>query len=129
MFVLDKDSKIYINSEQSHGVKRRLATSASMSTISGNGLQSIAAGTVGTINVTSRDSSGNLIGTGGDLWVVKITNEWTKANDYSCVGVSGAANTLSSAISGTMTDKGDGTYTYSYTISTTGKLFAIKLYL
>ena len=128
MFVLDKESKIYINSEQNHGVKRRLVTSASMSTISGNGLQSIAAGTVGTINVTSRDSSGNLIGTGGDLWVVKITNEWTKANDYTCVGVSGAANTLSSPISGTMTDKGDGTYTYSYTISTTGKLFTFKLY-
>ena len=123
MFVLDKDNKIYLNSEQNHGVKRRLATSASMSTISGNGLQSIAAGTVGTINVTSRDSSGNLVGTGGDTWIVKITNEWTKENDYTWVGVTGAANTLSSAISGIMTDKGDGTYTYSYTISTTGKLY------
>ena len=128
MLIIGKEGNIYINSEQNHGVKRRLATSASMSTISGNGLQSIAAGTVGTINVTSRDSSGNLIGTGGDIWIVMITNEWTKENDYTWVGVTGAANTLTTAISGIMTDKGDGTYTYSYTISTTGKLFTFKLY-
>ena len=86
-------------------------------------------GTTGVITVTSRDSSGNLIGTGGDFWIVKITNEWTKENDYTWVGVTGAANTLSSAISGTMTDNGDGTYTYSYTISTLGKLLVFKLYL
>ena len=58
-----------------HSVKRRLATSYSMSTITGTGIQSFAAGTSVIITVTSKDTSGNLIGTGGDIWIIKITNE------------------------------------------------------
>ena len=46
-----------------------------MSTISGTGVKDLYPGTTGVITVTSRDSSGNLIGTGGDTWIVKITNE------------------------------------------------------
>ena len=102
LIIVEKDNDINQAVVFHQGAKRRLATSYSMSTITGTGLQSFAAGTAATITVISKDASGNLIGTGGDKWLVKITNEWTKVNDYTCIGVSGAQNTLSSPISGMM---------------------------
>ena len=102
LIILDKDIDISQEETLHHGTKRRLTTSATMSTITGTGIKLFAAGTTATITVTSKDASGNLIGTGGDKWLVKITNEWAKANDYACFSVSGAATTLSSKISGLM---------------------------
>ena len=99
-----------------------------MSTISGTGIQTFKVGSTVTVTVTSKDSSGNLIGVGGDIWLIKITNECTKANDYEWAIVSSAATTLSSSISGVMSDKGDGTYTYSYTVTNTGKI-SVHVYL
>ena len=75
LIILEKDNDINQAEALHHGTKRRLATSATMSTITGTGLQSFAAGTSATITVISKDASGNLIGAGGDKWIIKITNE------------------------------------------------------
>ena len=68
--------------------------------------------------VTAKDSSGNAITTGGEKFAVKISNTCTKVNDYYC-SPSGNVGPLSSNINGIMTDN-NGTYTYSYILSTTG---------
>ena len=75
-----------------------------------------------TITVTAKDSSGTNIGTGGDLFYVQITNEWTKTSDFAWTVVTGADNTLSSSIFALMTDNYDGTYTYQYTLTNEGKV-------
>ena len=94
-----------------------------MSSVSGTGIQTLSKLVPRTVNVTAKDASGNLIGSGGDVWIVRVSNECTKANDYYCSTVSGAASVLSGSFSGVMTDNGDGTYSYTYTISTTGRIF------
>ena len=69
--------------------------------------------------VTVKDSTGNAITTGGEKFAVKISNTCVKFNDYYC-SPSGNVGPLSSNINGIMTDHNNGTYTYSYILSTTG---------
>ena len=72
------------------------------------------------ITVTAKDSTGNLITTGGEFFTVKISNLWTKNNNYFWVS-NGATTPLSSNINGVMTDHNNGTYTYSTTLTALGK--------
>lgn len=86
----------------------------------------MAALTPAKVIVTAKDSSGNALTTGGDTFFVMITNQCTKENTYICLVNSGAANTLSAPIQGVMTDHTNGTYSYTYTLTVTGKIEIVK---
>lgn len=98
------------------------STSASQSTVSGDGVSAYYAGSSHTVTVTAKTSSGSNRGTGGDHFYVQVSNECTKTDDFTCTVVSGAYSTLSSTIFGKMTDNGDGTYTYNYQVNNSGKI-------
>ena len=101
-------------------------TDASTSTISGTGIaSSIYALTAYTITVTAKDSAGNSIGHGGDIFLIQITNKWTTSVEYVCDLVSGARSTVSTPYYDKMIDNGDGTYSYSYTLSNDGAITVI----
>ena len=68
-----------------------------------------------TATLTAKDSAGNNVGTGGELVYIFITNECTISGNV-CNIVGGATATLSTPITGDMTDNGDGTYSYSFTL-------------
>ena len=105
--------------------RRSLSTiSTTNSVVSGTLVSDIASGLTGTIIVTAKDSSGNTITTGGELLMVRITNLWSYANSHYCSS-NGVTTTLSSIVSDMMVDNGNGTYSYSYTITFVGKLFSI----
>ena len=99
------------------------ATSAANSVVSGTGVSgSIVAFTTYTVTVTAKDASGTNIGHGGDIFVIEINNQWTLDAWGSCLVNSGAKSTISSFISATMTDNGDGTYSYSYSVQNDGAI-------
>ena len=72
------------------------------------------------ISVTAKDSSGNNINAGGDNFYVKITNKCTKNSNFAWTEVAGARQTLTSPIQGSMTDNGDGTYYFDYSVPLDG---------
>ena len=88
--------------------------------MSGSGIQNIATGLTGQITVTAKDSSGNTITTGGELFMIRISNTWTLTNSHYC-SPTGATAPLSSFISDMMTDNNNGIYSYSYTFSFIGR--------
>ena len=91
--------------------------------VSGTGVSgSIVAFTTYTVTVTAKDASGANIGHGGDIFVIEINNQWTLDAWGSCLVNSGAKSTISSFISATMTDNGDGTYSYSYSVQNDGAI-------
>ena len=105
--------------------ERRLAssTSASASIVSGTGVASnIYAFTTYTITVTAKDSSGNNKGTGGRIFLIQISNKWTMVDAYNWNVDSGAKQTISHLIYEKMTDNGDGTYSYNYSVSFDGAI-------
>jgi cysteine-rich repeat protein len=76
-----------------------------------------------TLIVTAYDSSGVRITTGGSTIYAKISNHWTRSlGRFECTAVSGRRIVIDSYISGVMTDKGDGTYEFSFTIERPGNL-------
>ena len=54
------------------------------------------------------------------MFYIIVNNQWVVSDDYEWVEISGASQVISTTIEGWMTDKGDGTYTYSITIVNTG---------
>ena len=107
---------------------RRLvgATSASQSVVSGTALSgSLIAFTTYTILVTAKDSTGTDIGHGGDMFIAEIYNKWTLDTGNYWNTVAGAKQTISSAISAPMTDNGDGTYSYSFSLQLDGAVTVI----
>ena len=95
------------------------SANAANSIVSGTGIYDFYSGSTVTVSVTAKDSYGNLITNGGEVFSVKISNLWTKVNDYLCE-INGSSSTLASSINEVMTDHNNGTYTYSYTINNTG---------
>ena len=78
--------------------------------------------------MTAKDSSGNNIGHGGDLFLIKITNKWVQTSDHSWNVATGTRTTIPSTIYVAMTDNGDGTYFYSFSVKLDGAIsVAIKL--
>ena len=107
---------------------RKLAgtTSAANWVVSGTGIASaITALTTYMVTVTARDSSNNNIGHGGDTFLIQISNKWTMSNAYNWDVVSGATNTVSNMIYEKMTDNGDGTYSYNYSVNNIGAITVI----
>ena len=72
--------------------------------------------------LTAKDSSGNNIGVGGETIFVMVSNQCTRSTNMSCTPVSGATTVVANTIVGQMTDNGDGTYSYSFTVSAPGKI-------
>ena len=72
------------------------------------------------ITVTAKDSYGNYVTTGGDIFTVKISNVCTKYNQYYCAP-SGSTTSLSSNVNDVMTDHNNGTYSYSYPVPNSRK--------
>ena len=61
--------------------------------------------------VTAKDSLGNNISVGGDMFYIRFSNECSITSQVSWSQVIGAANVLASPIEALMTDNGNGTYT------------------
>ena len=79
--------------------------------------------------MTAKDSSGNNVGYGGNYFVVEIYNQWTLDSSNNWNIVSGAKQTVSSTIKAQMTDNGDGTYSYSYSVQNDGAIsIVIRMY-
>lgn len=92
------------------------------SDITGTGVQNLQAFDTVTVTVTAKDSSGNLIGTGGSILTIEVHNECTLDIDLVCTEVIGATQVLASPIVANMTDNSDGTYDYSYSVNLNGKV-------
>ena len=92
------------------------------SSVTGSGVTSPIVGQVSNILLTAKDSSGNNVGVGGETIFVMVANQCMRGTNMSCIPVSGAATVVSSTTVGQMTDNGDGTYSYSYTVSVPGKI-------
>ena len=104
------------------------AASAVNSVVAGLGSSSMFTGDTLSITVTAKDSSGNLLTTGGDIFTVKISNLCTIYNAYYCKPT-GATSPLSANVNDVMIDHNNGTYTYSYTLSVVGKPCITKFQL
>ena len=103
--------------------KRALTlTDASNSVVSGDGIANIEPFKNYTVTVTAKDLASANVGTGGDSFYVRISNECTITSQTEWKTVVGAANTMSSQFEALMTYNGDGTYTYNYTLSVLGKV-------
>jgi hypothetical protein len=104
--------------------KRNLVTvDASQCVVSGDGLgPTIEAFKSYTINLVAKDFSGSNIGVGGEYFKINIVNRWTISGVLSCTVDASAKMPLESSISGYMTDNGDGTYHYNYTINQSGAI-------
>ena len=72
--------------------------------------------------VTAKDSTNTNIGHGGDTFLIQISNQCTMSDAYNCDVVSGAKTTVPSTIYDKMTDNGDGTYSYSYSVKINGAI-------
>ena len=109
------------NSRNINTRRSLVAASAANSVVSGTGISNIASGVTGTVTVTAKDSLGNTITTGGEIFMIKISNICSKANSHYWAP-SGATTPLASNINDIMADNGDGTYSYSYILSFIGKM-------
>ena len=118
---------MYNNSDTIRYKHRLLSISASAQTsiVSGSGIANIAIGTTVNIIVTAYDLNSNQVLTGGDAFIVKISNLWTKYNEYYW-SPNGIPGPLSTNINDIMTDHNNGTYSYSYSISNAGMLIFIS---
>lgn len=90
------------------------------SEVSGTGIQNLIAFVTASVVVTAKDSSGTLITTGGETIYLELHNECTLDSDYNWVDDVGAKQIFSSPVVTTMTDWGNGTYTYDYSIEIDG---------
>jgi hypothetical protein len=111
--------------------KRKLIASADVqkSVITGTGLgPSVVAMTSYTVNVQARDINNNVLGSGGDVFKIKIYNKCVIGVGQTWVAVGGAKQVFASNIDATMTDNGDGTYSYIYTPQQSGEI-TVSVYL
>ena len=100
--------------------------SAINSVVSGTGVSgNLIAFNTYTVTVTAKDASGNYVGTGGDIFTIEIYNYWTLDSNLNWNEVFGAKQTLSAPIKATMTDNGDGTYSYNYSVLLDGAVTVI----
>ena len=106
---------------------RSLAASPAYSEVGGLGSLQIIKGDPINITVKAKDSAGNYIFTGGELFMIKISNLWTKKNDHYC-SPDGNSSPLTSNVNDIMVDHNDGNYTYSYTAPFTSKICLLKLF-
>ena len=104
--------------------------SATQSTVSGTGTAlSVTISTSLTVTVTAKDSSGNNIGTGGELIWIRLQQQWARSsNNFYWDDNLSSTFALSSAVWTRMTDNSDGTYSYTYTPTIVGKLTLFVYY-
>ena len=96
---------------------------ASQSTISGTGAANFEVNETVTITIQAVYANGTNKLTGGDIFVVKITNECEKNSDeFECYAVTGQLTVLATDLYATMTDNGNGTYSYDYTATANGNI-------
>lgn len=108
--------------------KRHLTTvpDVSKTVVSGSGLgPKIEPNTTYEVHVQSKDASGDDITTGGYTFKIEIKNKCVSGITYTCTPVGNATSALTSDISDTMTDNGDGTYNYSYSVPNTGAVTVV----
>ena len=100
------------------GVSRRLTgvTDPIKSVVSGNGTSNVIAFQTYRVMVTAKDGTGANIGHGGDIFYIGIFNQCTPNSDFTWTEVSSARQVLSSPIVTKMSDNGDGTYYYDYSV-------------
>jgi hypothetical protein len=120
-------------SSTDHGVYKQrnlqTATNSSMSTITGDGVVSHRPFSTHIVTAIAKDSNGDEVYTGGDPFYIIIQNEGAFDDNFNFNEVPGATNTISSTIFEKMTDHGNGTYSYSYSVNSEGKLtIAVILY-
>jgi hypothetical protein len=111
--------------------RRHLIASADAqkSVVYGSGLgPSIVAMTSYTVNVQARDSSDNILSFGGDTFKIKIHNKCTIGVSQSWTADTSAKAVFASPIDATMTDNGNGTYSYTYTPQQSGEI-TVLVYL
>ena len=131
LYCLLSGSKNHLNPFLAELVKmknRRFLTAAdaSQSVVSGPGITNVAAGTNNTVTVTAKSSGGGAISTGGDIFTFRITNRWTKYNQYYCKPT-GASGPISQFMIGSFLDLNNGNYSIKYLIENTGKLNISKI--
>jgi len=97
-------------------------TSAVRSQITGNGTVSVIAFQTNRVTVIAKDSAGNNIGTGGDVFRIGIFNQCTPTGYFDCAQVPGSKNIVGSPIIANMADVGDGSYYYDYAVQLDGVL-------
>lgn len=74
------------------------------------------------ILVTARDSAGTRITTGGERVFVSITDHCTRGSKMTCSRVAASPSVLAAPVHAQMADNGDGTYSYSVNIGSTGRV-------
>ena len=131
LYCLLSGSKNHLNPFLAELVKmknRRFLTAAdaSQSVVSGPGIANVAAGTNNTVIVTAKSSGGGTISTGGDIFASRITNRWTKYNQYYCKPT-GASGPISGTLMTPFGDLNNGNYSIYYHIGNTGKLNISKI--
>ena len=116
LILLNKENSVKIDKQtQGNNSNHRSLTSASAANSLVTGLEnsSMYSGDSINITVTAKDSSGNFVTTGGEIFTVKISNLWNKYNTYYC-WPSGATGPLSANVNSVMTDHNNGTYKIMY---------------
>ncbi|CAI2372733.1 unnamed protein product [Moneuplotes crassus] len=68
------------------------------------------------------NSAGTNLTSGGDKFYITIKNKCTWTSDFSCSPASPPSSTLSSDINDYMTDNGDGTYSYTFSVTKEGTI-------
>jgi len=74
------------------------------------------------IRVIAKDSGWDLISTGGETITIELHNEWIVNTVLDWIEVSGAKQIFVTPVVATMTDLGNGTYIYDYTMLIDGKI-------
>lgn len=102
--------------------------SATNSVITGNWIGStLIADETYTITATLKDTSGVDIGVGGRTLTIEINNECSIDVGFACTTIPGVDTSITSVILGTMTDQGDGTYTYTFSVPYSGAISAVVM--
>lgn len=101
--------------------------SATQSTFT-TGATTILVNTTYTVLATVKNTSGVSVGVGGDNVLIKITNQWTASAGNRWDPVASPDNIIATPISELMTDLGNSSYSYSYTVTKPGT-FTIQAYL
>ena len=103
-------------SKTSH--RKLSSVSVANSVVSGTGIQNQLLRENVTVTVTAKDSSGNSITTGGETFVVRVTDKCVAESIHMW---SNSYYPPYRYIDGIMTDNNDGTYAYSYSMNNIGK--------
>jgi cysteine-rich repeat protein len=77
-------------------------------------------GVQNTMIVQAKDSNGGDITIGGEQFYAKIMNQCTTGSNFEWVAISNRRNIVGATVFEKMNDHGNGTYTYDFTVSSTG---------